>query len=76
MFSIDYAPILLDEDSELFQAIVSNDDNLNYGSIISVYIEPDEFRSSASLMSSLFGARLVRRRRKASGHIAPQYRHR
>lgn len=42
VFSIDYVAKLLDEDSELLQAIVSNDDNLSYGSIISVYVEPDE----------------------------------
>ncbi|RWN23366.1 hypothetical protein [Mesorhizobium sp.] len=42
VFSIDYVAKLLDEDSELLQAIVSNDDNLSYGSIISVYIGPDE----------------------------------
>ncbi|MBB4189799.1 hypothetical protein GGE07_006503 [Sinorhizobium terangae] len=42
VFSIDYVAKLLDEDSELLQAIVSNDDNLSYGSIISVYTAPDE----------------------------------
>jgi len=42
VFSIDYVAKLLDEDPELLQAIVSNDDNLSYGSIISVYIGPDE----------------------------------
>ncbi|MDX8522853.1 MULTISPECIES: hypothetical protein [Mesorhizobium] len=42
VFSIDYVAKLLDEDSELLQAIVSNDDNLSYGSIISVYVGPDE----------------------------------
>ncbi|RWO99816.1 hypothetical protein [Mesorhizobium sp.] len=42
VFSIDYVAKLLDEDPELLQAIVSNDDNLSYGSIISVYTGPDE----------------------------------
>ncbi|WP_085034494.1 hypothetical protein [Ensifer aridi] len=42
VFSIDYVAKLLDEDSELLQAIVSNDDNLSYGSIISVYTGQDE----------------------------------
>jgi len=37
VFSIDYAAELLNEDSELLQAIVSNDDNLSYGGIIRVY---------------------------------------
>jgi hypothetical protein len=42
VFSINYVAKLLDEDSELLQAIVSNDDNLSYGSIISVYDGTDE----------------------------------
>jgi hypothetical protein len=42
VFSIDYVAKLLDEDPELLQAITSNDDNLSYGSIISVYTGPDE----------------------------------
>lgn len=42
VFSIDYVARLLDEEPELLQAIVSNDDNLNYGSIISVYTGSDE----------------------------------
>ncbi len=42
VFSIDYVAKLLDEDFELLQAIVSNDDNLSYGSIISVYTGQDE----------------------------------
>lgn len=42
VFSIDYVAKLLDEDAELLQAIVSNDDNLSYGSSISVYTGPDE----------------------------------
>lgn|SRR5690554_2729419 len=42
VFSIEYVAKLLDADPELLQAIVSNDDNLSYGSIISVYTGPDE----------------------------------
>ncbi len=42
VFSIDYVAKFLDEDSELLQAIVSNDDNLSYGCIIRVYTGPDE----------------------------------
>lgn len=42
VFSIDYVAELLDEDPELLQAILSNDDNLSYESIISVYTGPDE----------------------------------
>ncbi|AWC21274.1 hypothetical protein CO731_00723 [Aminobacter sp. MSH1] len=42
VFSIDYVATLLDEDAELLQAIVSNDDNLSYGSSSSVYTGPDE----------------------------------
>ncbi|TIX66627.1 MAG: hypothetical protein E5V30_24895 [Mesorhizobium sp.] len=42
VFSIDYVAKLLDEDAELLQANVSNDDNLSYGSIISVYTGQDE----------------------------------
>lgn len=42
VFSIDYVAKLLDEDAGLLQAIVSNDDNLSYGSSISVYTGPDE----------------------------------
>jgi putative heme iron utilization protein len=42
VFSIDCVAELLDEDPELLQAIVSNEDNLSYGNIISVYTGPDE----------------------------------
>ena len=40
--TLDYVARILDEDVELLEAIVSNDDNLTYGAIISVYIGPDE----------------------------------
>lgn len=37
-----YVATMLGEDIELLEAIVWNDDNLTYGSIISVYTGPDE----------------------------------
>ncbi len=40
--TLDYVARILDEDVELLEAIVSNDDNLTYGAIISVYTGPDE----------------------------------
>src|SRR6056297_3480 len=40
--AIDYAAKMLGEDVELLKAIVSNDDNLTYGNIVSVYLGPDE----------------------------------
>ncbi|MGY5810810.1 hypothetical protein ACXHXG_24270 [Rhizobium sp. LEGMi198b] len=48
MATITYVPTIkfvaeiLEEDPELLQAIVSNDDNLSYGSIISVYTGDEE----------------------------------
>lgn len=40
--TIDHVAKMLGEDQELLQAIVSNDDNLAYGSIVSVYTGTDE----------------------------------
>jgi hypothetical protein len=40
--TIDYVAKMLDEDVELLKAIAYNNDNLTYGSIISVYVGPDE----------------------------------
>lgn len=40
--TLDYVAKMLDEDPELLEAIVYNDDNLTYGSIISVYTGPDD----------------------------------
>ena len=40
--TIDYVAKMLDEDVELLEAIAYNNDNLTYGSIISVYVGPDE----------------------------------
>src|SRR5690606_18779189 len=42
VFCIDYVARLLNEEPELLQAIVSHDDNLSYGSIISVHTGSDE----------------------------------
>lgn len=42
VFTINHVAKKLGEDPELLQAIVSNDDNLSYGSIISVYNGTDE----------------------------------
>ncbi|NKX48223.1 hypothetical protein HGG67_08270 [Rhodobacteraceae bacterium R_SAG8] len=40
--SIDYVAKMLGEDAELLEAIISNDDNLTYGNIVSIYVGPDE----------------------------------
>lgn len=40
--TIDHVAWMLDEDPELLEAIVSNDDNLTYGAIISVYTGSEE----------------------------------
>ncbi|MDW9477911.1 hypothetical protein GOB57_03885 [Sinorhizobium meliloti] len=42
VFTINHVAKKLGDDPELLQAIVSNDDNLSYGSIISVYDGIDE----------------------------------
>ena len=40
--TIDYVAKMLGEDQELLEAIVYNDDNMTYGSIVSVYTGTDE----------------------------------
>jgi len=40
--TIEYVAKLLNEDVALLEAIISNDDNLTYGNIISVYARPDK----------------------------------
>ena len=47
VYALEYVATLLGEDLEMLEAIVSNDDNLTYGSIVSVCTGPDE--SSTSL---------------------------
>ena len=42
IFTLDYAAQMMGEDLELLEAIVWNDDNLSYGSIITVSTGPDE----------------------------------
>jgi hypothetical protein len=41
--SIAHVAYRLGEDLELLKAIVSNDDNLSYGNIVSVHIGPDDY---------------------------------
>ena len=41
--SITHVATRLGEDPELLEAIVSNDDNLSYGNIVSVHIGPDDY---------------------------------
>ncbi|WP_339893026.1 hypothetical protein [uncultured Devosia sp.] len=40
--TIDYVAKMLGEDVELLEAIISNDDNLTYGNIVSVHLGPDK----------------------------------
>ncbi len=40
--TIDYVAKMLGEEVELLEAIISNDDNLPYGDIVSVYLGPGE----------------------------------
>ena len=40
--TIDYVAKMLGEDVEILEAIISNDDNLTYGNIVSVYLGPDK----------------------------------
>ncbi len=42
VYTLEYVATLLGEDLEMLEAIVSNDDNLTYGSIVSVSTGPDE----------------------------------
>jgi hypothetical protein len=42
VYTLEYVATLLGEDLEMLEAIVRNDDNLTYGSIVSVRIAPDE----------------------------------
>lgn len=42
VYTIEYAAKLLGEDPELLEAIISNDDNLTYGTIIYVCTGTDE----------------------------------
>lgn len=42
VFTIDYVAEILDEDVDFLREIISNDDNLTYGNIISVVTGDDE----------------------------------
>jgi len=42
VYSVAYVAAMLGEDPEMLEAIVSNDDNLSYGAIVSVYTGTDE----------------------------------
>lgn len=46
VFTIDYVAEILDEDVDLLREIISNDDNLTYGNIISVVTGDDESTSA------------------------------
>ena len=46
VFMLDYVADMLGEHPDLIDAIVSNDDNLTYGSIISVSFAPDDSRTA------------------------------
>lgn len=42
VYAIAYVATLLDEDPQMLEAIISNDDNLSYGAIVSVHTGADE----------------------------------
>jgi hypothetical protein len=42
VFALEWAAKQLGEDPELLEGILSNDDNLTYGSIVTVYVGPEE----------------------------------
>jgi hypothetical protein len=42
VYTLEYVATMLGEDPEMLDAIVSNEDNLTYGSIINVSTGPDE----------------------------------
>ena len=42
VYTLEYVATLLGEDLEMLEAIVSNDDNLTYGSIVAICTGPDE----------------------------------
>ncbi len=44
VFTLDYVADILGEHPDLIDAIVSNDDNLSYGSIITVSAGPDDIQ--------------------------------
>lgn len=46
VLTLDYVASILGEDPELIDAIVVNDDNLSYGSIITISAGPDDFETA------------------------------
>lgn len=46
VFTIDYAAEMLEEEPDLLHAIISNDDNLTYGNIITVVTGEDQTTSA------------------------------
>lgn len=46
VFTIDYVAEILDEDVDLLREIISNDDNLSYGNVISVVTGDDQSTSA------------------------------
>lgn len=46
VFTLDYVANILGEHPDLIDAIVSNDDNLTYGSIITVCAGPEDYRTA------------------------------
>jgi len=46
VFMLDFVAEILGEHPDLIHAIVSNDDNLTWGSIISISFGPDDIRSA------------------------------
>ena len=46
VFTLDYVAGILGEHPDLIAAIVSNDDNLSYGSIITICAGPDDYMTA------------------------------
>jgi len=42
VYNIVYVARMLDKDAEILEAIIYNHNNLSYGSIVSVYVGPNE----------------------------------
>ena len=46
VYMLNYVADILGEHPDLIDAIVSNDDNLSYGSLITVSLGPDDYRTA------------------------------
>ena len=64
--TLEYAASILEEDVELLEAIVSNDDNLRYGAIISVYTGPDQAITALTDSGVLELADMLREARRST----------